>query len=148
MAILENNFRLCTSVIPANHHDPSVTTEHESAAIESGATDASRPAGFIRACRLLLYGLRIPLQQGTVVPRTPRRSRHSTDEPSAHPWHQISSCCCTKGGYFEANAGIQGELGPGVRRDDGNVPFGNNFTEMLSQSELVLIGTKGSKEKP
>jgi hypothetical protein len=26
-------------VIPANHHDLSVTTEHESAAIESGATD-------------------------------------------------------------------------------------------------------------
>ncbi len=82
------------------------------------------------------------------MPRTPRRSRHSTDEPSAHPWHQISGSCCTKGGYFEVNAGIQGELGPGVRRDDGNVLFGNNFREMLSQSELVLVGTNGPKEKP
>jgi len=53
---------------------------------------------------------------------------------------------CTS--VIPANARIQGELGPGVRRDDGNVPFGNNFTEMLSQSESVLIGTKGSKEKP
>jgi hypothetical protein len=30
-----------------------------------------------------------------------------------------------------ANAGIQGELGPGVRRDDGNVPVGKNFRETL-----------------
>ena len=30
-----------------------------------------------------------------------------------------------------ANAGIQKELGPGVRRDDGNVSFGTNFREML-----------------
>jgi hypothetical protein len=46
------------------------------------------------------------------------------------------------------NAGIQGELGPGVRRGDGNVPLGNNFREMPSQSELVLVGTNGPKEKP
>ena len=84
------------SVIPANHHDLSVTTEHESAAIESGATDASRPAGFIRACRLLLDGLRIPLQHETVVPRAPRRTRPGTDEPSAQPWHQISDGCCNE----------------------------------------------------
>jgi hypothetical protein len=62
------------SVIPANSDDLPVTTEHESAAIESGATDASRPAGFIRARRSLLDGLRIPLQQETVVPRTSRRT--------------------------------------------------------------------------
>ena len=36
---------------------------------------------------------------------------------------------CTS--VIPANAGIQGELGPGVRRDDGNVPFGRNFGEML-----------------
>ena len=101
------------SVIPANNHDLSVTTEHESAAIESGATDASRPAGFIRACRLLLDGLRIPLQQGNVVPRTSRRTRPSTDEPSAHPWHQISNSCCTKGRHFQVNAGIQSYPGSG-----------------------------------
>jgi hypothetical protein len=46
-----------------------------------------------------------------------------------------------------ANAGIQGELGPGVLRDDGNAPFGKNGGEMLSQSELVLIGPKDPKEK-
>jgi hypothetical protein len=84
---------LC-SVIPVNHHDLSVTTEHECAAIESGATDASRPAGFIRACWLLLDGLRIALQEGNVAPRTPLRTRPSTDEPSTHPWHQISNRCC------------------------------------------------------
>ncbi len=30
-----------------------------------------------------------------------------------------------------AYAGIREELGPGVRRDDGNVPFGKNSREML-----------------
>ena len=131
MAILENNFQLCTRVIPANNHDLSATTEHESAAIESGATDASRPAGFIRACRLFLDGLWIRLQQGNVVPRTSRRTRPSTDEPLAHPWHQISNSCCTKGRHFQVNSGIQEELGPGVRRDDGNVPLGKDFSERL-----------------
>jgi hypothetical protein len=50
------------SAIHANHHDPSVTTEHESVAIESGATDAFRPAGLIRACMVLLYDRRLPVQ--------------------------------------------------------------------------------------
>ena len=50
------------SVIPANHHDLSVTTEDESAAMESGATDVFRPAGLIRACLVLLYGRRMPVQ--------------------------------------------------------------------------------------
>jgi hypothetical protein len=77
-------------VIPANRHDLSVTTEHESAATESGATDVFRPAGLIRAGRLLLDGPRIPLRQEKVVPRTSGVSRPRTDEPSAHPWHQIS----------------------------------------------------------
>ncbi len=54
-----------SSVILANNHDLSVTTEQESAAIESGATDASRPAGFIRACRLLLDGPRYVSSKGT-----------------------------------------------------------------------------------
>jgi hypothetical protein len=44
--------------------------------------------------------------------------------------------------------GIQGELGPEVHRDDGNAPFGKNGGEILSQSELVLIGPKDPKEKP
>ena len=47
-----------------------------------------------------------------------------------------------------ASAGIQGELGPGVQRGNGIVPFGKNFREMLSQSVLVLIGAKGLKKKP
>ncbi len=59
------------------------------------------------------------------------RTRSRTDEPSAHPWHQISIDSCIMGTHFQVNAGIQGELGPGVRRDDGNVPFGKNFREML-----------------
>jgi hypothetical protein len=92
------------SVIPGKNHDLSVTTEHESAAIESGATDASRPAGFIRACRLLLHYLRIPLRHGKVVPRRSQRTRSSTDEPSAHPWHQISNICCTKGRDFQVKS--------------------------------------------
>jgi hypothetical protein len=32
------------------------------------------------------------------------------------------------------NTGIQEELAPGVRRDDGNVPFGKNFRETLYQT--------------
>jgi len=48
--------------IPANHHDLSVTTEDESAAMESGATDAFRPAGLIRACLVLLYGRQTQVQ--------------------------------------------------------------------------------------
>jgi hypothetical protein len=51
--------------IPANSHYLSVTAQHESATIDSGATDASRPAGFIRACWLLRDGLRIAVQQGS-----------------------------------------------------------------------------------
>jgi hypothetical protein len=95
--------RLYLPVIPANLHGASATTEHEIAAIESGATDASRPAGFIRACRLLPDGLWTPLQQGNSVPRTSRRSHPSTDEPSAHPWHQISNSSCTTGMHFQVN---------------------------------------------
>ena len=112
-------------VIPANQHDLSVTTEHESAAIESGATDASRPAGFIRACRLLLDGPRIAIQEGNVVPRTFLRTRPSTDEPSAHPWHQISNSCCTKGRHSQVNAEIRlpftfkDSLDSRVRGNDG-----------------------------
>jgi hypothetical protein len=109
---------------PGENHDLSVTTEHESAAIESGATDASRPAGFIRACRLLLDGLGIPLQQETVVPRTPLLLRPGTDEPSAHPWHQISSSRCTKGWNFQVKAGIQvcqNHLDPGFGQGAGHV---------------------------
>jgi hypothetical protein len=30
-----------------------------------------------------------------------------------------------------AEAGIQEKLGPGFRRDDGNVAFGENFREMV-----------------
>jgi hypothetical protein len=102
------------SVIPANNHDLSDTTEHESAATKSGATDASRPAGFIRACRLLLDGLPISLRQGKAVPRPSRQSRPSTDEPSAHPWRQISNSCCTKGRHFQVIAGIQHRQGRGA----------------------------------
>jgi hypothetical protein len=51
----------------------------------------------------------------------------------AHPWHQAilenNFELCT--GVIPANAGIQEELGPRVRRDDENVPFGKNFREML-----------------
>jgi hypothetical protein len=47
-----------------------------------------------------------------------------------------------------ASAEIQGELGPGVHRGDGIVPFGKSFREKLSQSVLVLVGAKGLKEKP
>jgi len=36
---------------------------------------------------------------------------------------------CTR--VIPANAGIQEELDPGVSRDDGNVPLGKNFREML-----------------
>ena len=101
LAIQDREYRRRTvaglfSVIPANNQDPSVTTVYESAAIESGATDTSRPEGFIRACRLLPDGLLIPLQQGNTMPRTSRRTRPCTDEPSAHPWHQISNSSCTK----------------------------------------------------
>jgi hypothetical protein len=46
------------------------------------------------------------------------------------------------------NAGIQEELGLGVHRGDGIVPFEKSFREMLSQSVLVLVGAKGLKEKP
>jgi len=80
IAILENNFRLCTSVIPANPHDLSVTTEHESAATESGATDVFRPAGLIRAFRSLPYG----------------QARMSC----AHPWHQARGALRWECGTF------------------------------------------------
>jgi hypothetical protein len=65
------------------------------------------------------------------MPWTYCLTRSRTDEPSAHPWHQISIDSCIMGSHFQANAGIQEELGPGVRRDDGNVPFGENLGEML-----------------
>jgi hypothetical protein len=54
----------------ANYHDPSVTTEDKSAALESGATDESRS----RDSSVLAHR---------------RQTLHGTDEPSAHPWHQI-----------------------------------------------------------
>jgi hypothetical protein len=50
------------AVIPANYHDLPVTTEDESAATESGDTDAFRPAGLIRAGLVLLYARRMPVQ--------------------------------------------------------------------------------------
>ena len=75
-------------VIPANHHDLLVTTEHESAAIESGATDVFRPAGLIRACRLLPYG----------------RARMSLRHIRGTRF-RINSCIM--GTNFQANAGIQ-----------------------------------------
>jgi len=62
------------AVIPADHHDLSVTTEDESAATESGATDVFRPAGLIRACRSLPYGqARMSLRHigGTKFPSNP-----------------------------------------------------------------------------
>jgi hypothetical protein len=58
-------------VIPMNNHDLLVTTEDESASMESGATDASR------------------LRDSSVLDHY-RQTRPGTDEPSAHPWHQIS----------------------------------------------------------
>ncbi len=100
--------RQFASAIIVNNHDLAVTTDIESAAIEFGASDASRPARFIRTRRLLLYGLRIPLQQGNVVPLTSRRTRPGTDEPSAHPWHQNSDSCCTKGRHFEVKYSYDG----------------------------------------
>jgi hypothetical protein len=109
-------------VIPANHHDLSVTTEDESAPIESGATDVFRPAGLIRACRLLLDGLPIPLRQGKVVCRPSRRSRPRTDEPDgtsvAPNFHQLPALRTP----FQVKAGIQVFLilpGPRLRRSDG-----------------------------
>ena len=54
--------------IAANHHDRSVTTEHESAAAESGATDVFRPAGLIRvALRFCWRLLKSLLGQGLCV---------------------------------------------------------------------------------
>ena len=48
---------------------------------------------------------------------TSRRTHPSTDEPSAHPWHQISNSSCIKGRHFQVNAGT----GPGSVRGDGTV---------------------------
>jgi hypothetical protein len=59
------------AVTPANIHDLSATTEHERAAMDSGATDASRS----RDSSVLVYY---------------RQTRPRTDEPSVHPWHQTS----------------------------------------------------------
>ena len=44
----------------------------------------------------------------SLVPRTSRRTRPSTDEPSAHPWHQISNSSCSKGRHFQVNVGMTG----------------------------------------
>jgi Cft2 family RNA processing exonuclease len=128
-------------VIPANNHDLSVTTEHESAAIEYGATDASRPAGFIRACPLLLDGLWILLQQGNIVPRTSRQTRPSTDEPSAHPWHQISNSRCTKGRHFQVKAGIQG-VESGGTRDFWTPAFAGVTSEEARSAYVAQYGAK------
>jgi len=76
------------SVILAKNRDLSVTTEHERAAICAGATDASCPAGLIRACRLY-------------------QTHPSTDEPSVHPWHQTSIDFYPSVTGFQAKAGIQ-----------------------------------------
>ena len=59
-------------------------------AMSSGATDASGPAGLIRASQLVPAGRGASLQQGNVTPRTYRGAGARTDEPSAHPWHQVS----------------------------------------------------------
>jgi hypothetical protein len=68
---------------PTNHYEVSITTEHESAATDSGATDVFRLAGLIRACRLLPHCRWTPLRQGYRMWGTCRRMRPRTDEPSA-----------------------------------------------------------------
>ena len=73
---------------PTNDHDLAVTTEHESAGMESGATDASLPRD---SSVLTYYG----------------QTRRRTDEPSAHPWHQISIDFCITGMHFQAKAGTK-----------------------------------------
>ncbi len=66
---------------PADCHNVWVTTEHESGAMVSGATDAFRLAGLIRACRLLPDGRWIPLRKGHLMWGTCRWTRPRTDEP-------------------------------------------------------------------
>ena len=63
-----------------NYHDLSVATEHESAAIVSGATDVFRLAALIRACRLLPDGRWICAARKPDVAEVPS-ARPGTDEP-------------------------------------------------------------------
>jgi hypothetical protein len=81
--------------------------------MESGATDVFRPAGLIRACLVLLYGRRMPVQQGNLMPWTYCRTRSGTHEPSAHPWHQISIDSCIMGTHFQALMYFQSDDGWG-----------------------------------
>jgi len=66
----------------------SVATENESAATESGATDASRS------------------RDSSVLAHC-RQPRSGTDEPSAHPWHQIAIGSCMLGTHFQVKAGVE-----------------------------------------
>ncbi len=67
-------------VIPTNYDDLSVTTERESAAIVSGATDVFRLAALIRACRLLPDGRWTSAERKLSVEHVPP-ARPGTDEP-------------------------------------------------------------------
>jgi len=78
----------------------SVTTENESAATESGATDVSRS------------------RDSSVLTHC-RQSRTGTDEPSAHPWHQIAIGACMLGMHFQVKAVGMKHLLLGVRRRCG-----------------------------
>ena len=60
----------------------------------------------------------MPLQQLILKPWTFRWLRPGTDEPSAHPWHQISINSCIMATHFQANAdsGVTNDRQSGVPR--------------------------------
>ena len=77
------------SVVPANIHDLAVTTEHESAGMESGATDAPKAH---------------PCLHGFSDDRQARMSPAS----GTHPWHQISISSSIMGRHFQVRVGTHG----------------------------------------
>ena len=48
------------------------------------------------------------------------RTRSRIDEPSAHPWQQISIDSCLMGTHFRVNAGIQEVFPTGYQALPGN----------------------------
>ncbi len=91
--------------------------QHCKMPISSGATDVFRPAGLIRACRLLHSGRWMPpaKEPDAWTCRRPVPARMSPTRRREHPWHQISVNSCIMGTHFQVKRGKAFFLPPNWR---------------------------------
>jgi hypothetical protein len=76
-----------------------------------------------------------------------RRSRPGTDEPSAHPWHQIFNSSCTKGRHFQVKVGSS-VLYSTERKSQiakTHIQLSRNALQALRQSRNFSVGRMSSQ---